>query len=144
VLADLRRLNPAIAGEDAGLIIFDLPGGVRGVLDGNRLADHAADNTRRTMGELLVEGSAASVRLDGQGRLWLRAHGSREEAQVGFGFNDTAFGGDCVFNLCDHVARHMLDGAPLENEASDYLVVQAIERACYASAKNRCWVDVAS
>ncbi len=144
VFADLRRLNPVIAGEDAGLIIFDLPGGVRGVLDGNRLVDHAADNTRRTMGELLLEGSAASVRLDGQGRLWQRAHGSRDETQVEFGFTDTAFGGDCVFNLCNHVVRHMLDGAPLENEASDYLVVQAVERACYASAEKRRWVYVAS
>ncbi len=144
VFADLRRLNPAIAGEDAGLVIFDLPGGVRGVLDGNRLADHACDNTRRTMGEMLVEGSAASVRLDGQGRLWLRVHGSRDEAPITVHFNDTVFGGDCVFNLCNHVVRHMLDGTPLENEASDYLAVQAVERACYASAEKRRWVYVAS
>jgi predicted dehydrogenase len=68
VFADLRKLNPVIAGEDAGMMIFDLPGGVRGVLDANRLADHAADNLRRTMGEMLVEGSAGSLRLDGDAR----------------------------------------------------------------------------
>ncbi len=144
VLADLRRLNPVIAGEDAGIVIFDLPNGVRGVLDGNRLADHAADNTRRTMGEMLIEGADASLRLSGQGELWLRKHGSMEEIQVACDFTDTAFGGDCVYHLCAHVIDHMLDGAELENEASDYLVVQAIERAAYLSAQKRCWIDVAS
>ena len=144
VFADLRQLNPAIAGEDAGLVIFDLPNGVRGVLDGNRLADHAATNPRRTMGEMLVEGSSASLRLDGEGRLHVRAHGSPVEQPVGFDFNDTSFGGDCVYTLCAHVAAHMLDGTPLENEAADYLVVQAVERAIYASAEEQRWVDVAS
>ncbi len=144
VFADLRRLNPVIAGEDAGIVIFDLPDGVRGVLDGNRLADHAADNTRRTMGEMLVEGAEATLRLSGQGELWLRKHGSMEETQVPCEFVDTVFGGDCVFNLCAHVAGHMLDGAELENEASDYLVVQGVERAAYLSSEKRCWIDVAS
>jgi predicted dehydrogenase len=144
VLADLRRLNPVIAGEDAGIVIFDLPHGVRGVLDGNRLADHAADNTRRTMGEMLIEGADATLRLSGQGELWLRKHGSMAETQIPCDFIDTVFGGDCVFNLCAHVAEHMLDGAELENEASDYLVVQAAERAAYLSTEKRCWIDVAS
>lgn len=144
VMADLRRLNPVIAGEDAGIVIFDLPDGVRGVLDGNRLADHAADNTRRTMGEMLIEGADATLRLSGQGELWLRRHGSMEETQVPCDFVDTVFGGDCVFNLCAHVVDHMLDGSELENEASDYLVVQRVERAAYQSTENRCWIDVAS
>ena len=144
VLADLRRLNPVIAGEDAGIVLFDLPNGVRGVLDGNRLADHAADNTRRTMGEMLIEGSDATLRLSGQGELWLRRHGRMEETQVPCDFVDTVFGGDCVFNLCAHVADHMLDGGELENEASDYLVVQRVERAAYQSTEKRCWIDVAS
>lgn len=144
VLADLRRLNPVIAGEDAGIVIFELPDGVRGVLDGNRLADHAADNTRRTMGEMLVEGSAATLRLTGQGELWLRKHGTMDEVEIAYEFADTAFGGDCVFNLCAHVVDHMLDGDELENEASDYLVVQATERAAYLSTEKRCWIDIAS
>ncbi len=50
VYADLRQINPVIAGEDAGMILFDHPGGVRSLFDGNRHIDHAADNHRRTMG----------------------------------------------------------------------------------------------
>ncbi len=143
VFADLRRLNPAIAGEDAGILIFDMPNGVRAVLDANRLADHAATNLRRTMGELLIEGSAATLRLDGEARLFLRAHGEIGESEITYFWNDHGFGGDCVFNLCEHVVRHMLYGTLLENEAADYLIVQAVERAAYDSAEGKCWQMVA-
>lgn len=139
VFADLRRLNPVIAGEDAGIVLMDLPKGVRGVLDANRLADHAADNTRRTMGEMLIEGSSGTLRLNGQGELHLRQHGDTSERQVDYTFNDANFGGDCVFNLCAHVAAHMRDGAPLENTAAEYSIVQQIVEAAYASAHSGCW-----
>jgi len=142
VFADLRKLNPVIAGEDAGMMIFDLPGGVRGVLDANRLADHAADNLRRTMGEMLVEGSAGSLRLDGDARLLLRMHGEVDERQLDYSWIDHGFGGDCVYALCQHVVRHMLDGDILENEAADYLFVQKVEQAVYASAQHGCWVKL--
>ena len=43
VTARLRRINPAIAGEDAGIIVFEFAGGATGLFDGNRLNDHVAD-----------------------------------------------------------------------------------------------------
>ena len=42
---------------------------------GNRLADHKAENRRLTMGEMMIEGSDGTLRLDGDGALWLRSHG---------------------------------------------------------------------
>ena len=60
VYADVRRLNPAIAGEDAALIIFKYKTGMRAIFDGNRLACHRADNHRLTMGEALFETQTAS------------------------------------------------------------------------------------
>ena len=51
VFADLRKLNPVIAGEDAGLVMFAYDDGRRAMIDGNRHLDHAATNTRCTMGE---------------------------------------------------------------------------------------------
>ena len=66
VAARLRRLNPAIAGEDAGLVLLDFASGAAGLFDGNRLVDFPAENPRLTMGEMLLEGSdgrAASRRL---------------------------------------------------------------------------------
>ena len=60
VYADLRQVNPAIAGEDAGVILMTHENGMRTIFDGNRCLDHAADNLRRTMGEALVEGDKRS------------------------------------------------------------------------------------
>ena len=37
VYAALRRLNPALKGEDAGMMLFDFPSGARAVFDGTRL-----------------------------------------------------------------------------------------------------------
>ena len=78
IYADLRRLNPNIAGEDAGLIILGYEDGRRAIFDGNRLIDHAAENRRLTMGEALVEATppasglmdmAAFTAADRQNRL---------------------------------------------------------------------------
>jgi len=95
--AQLRRLNPAIAGEDAGLILFEFDSGAVGLFDGNRLSDHAATNRRLTLGEMLIEGSGGTLRLDGDGRLWLRAFGENDEVQQVFEWQDRHFGGDCVY-----------------------------------------------
>ncbi|MEM6988418.1 MAG: Gfo/Idh/MocA family oxidoreductase, partial [Pseudomonadota bacterium] len=77
VYADVRQLNPAIAGEDAGILIMHHASGVQSVFDGNRLADHAAVNHRRTMGELIIDGERGELRLDGNGELTLRERGSQ-------------------------------------------------------------------
>ncbi len=82
VFAWLRRLNPAIAGEDAGYILFRFANGAAGLFDGNRLNEHVSDELRRTMGEMWLEGSAGVLRLDGAGRLWLKPHGGEERQHV--------------------------------------------------------------
>lgn len=135
VYADLRQVNPVIAGEDAGCILFDHPGGVRALFDGNRLLDHAADNLRRTMGEALIEGTKGTLRLLGDGSLRLRRFGAREETELLPPDTWDGFGGDCVHALQRHVVCGVLDGAPLENTAPDYLTVIQVEEAIYASAQ---------
>lgn len=134
VFADLRRLNPAIAGEDAGFLLFRYPGGRRALFDGNRLVDHAADNTRYTMGECLVEGSAGALALDGWGRLAFRATGERQWRPLGGAPTTTGFGGDSVHALQKHVSDHLLTGSPIENAAAAYLRNLEIEEALYESA----------
>jgi predicted dehydrogenase len=135
VTADLRRLNPAIRGEDAGLIIFEHENGLRSLFDGNRLSDHDADNARRTLGEMLVEGAAGVLRLNGDAELTFRAHGSREHEGIDYSWRDRGFGGDCVYRLQRHVVAHLLDDAPVMNAAADYLRNQEIEEAVYLSAQ---------
>ena len=135
VYADLRRLNAALAGEDAGLILFEHEGGVRALFDGNRLADHVAENRRLTMGELLVECEAGTLRLDGDGALHMRRFGTNEETPHPYEWSRQGFSGDAVHALQSHVVAHLLDGAPLENAAADYLRNLEIEEAVYRSSE---------
>ena len=134
IYADLRRLNPDIAGEDAGIIICGYDSGFRAVFDGNRLADHAADNPRLTMGEAMLEGEGGSIRLDGFGRILLRTHGSREWIELSAPPADTGFGSGCVAALCRQALEAWKRGGEPEVTAQDYLGVLALEEAVYDSA----------
>jgi predicted dehydrogenase len=78
VTARLRRLNPVIAGEDSGLLIFEFDDARTGLFDGNRLNGHPATHLRRTMGEMWLEGERGVMRLDGEARLWWQPHGGVE------------------------------------------------------------------
>ena len=137
VYADLRRLNPAISGEDAGVVLFDFASGVRGVFDANRLVDHASVDTRLTMGEMWIEGSVAVLHLDGSGQLSLRDKGATVAAPVPFAWNNRGYGGDCVYVCLKHVADHLLHDAPLENRAEAYLRNLEIEAAVYRSSEEK-------
>ncbi len=139
VMAWLARLNPHIAGEDAGVVLFDFAGGARGVFDGNRLVDHVAADRRRTMGELLLEGSRAVARLDGDGGVWLRAHGSNDERPVAYERQDRGFAGDSVFLYQRHVLAHLAGEGPLENGAGDYLANMQVVEAAYRSSETGAW-----
>jgi predicted dehydrogenase len=134
VFASLRRINPVIAGEDAGYILFEFKGGATGLFDGNRLNDHVAANPRRTMGEMWLEGSAGVLRLDGGARLWWKPH-QRPEAEHRYDRGPAdAFGGGCCGALQAHVVRALLGNAPLENTGMDYLANLRVEEAVYRSS----------
>ncbi|MEE4187701.1 MAG: Gfo/Idh/MocA family oxidoreductase [Roseobacter sp.] len=135
VYADLRRLNPAIAGEDAGVILFDHPGGVTALFDGNRLLDHSSDNTRRTMGEALFEGTKGTLTLFGDGRVEKRAFGAVDSTVVLAPDRWDGFGGDCVHALQRHVTEALRAGQTPENTARDYCGVLRIRDAIYRSAE---------
>jgi len=135
VYAELRRLNPAIVGEDAGYFIYSYANGARALFDGNRLLDHAAEDHRRTMGEFRVEGTDGELYLRGSGAVLFRARGSSEWQTLAEPPAAGGFGGDCVAALQDHVVRGLLDGAPMENTATSYLPNMRIEYALYKSAE---------
>ncbi|MGB5556873.1 MAG: Gfo/Idh/MocA family oxidoreductase [Paracoccaceae bacterium] len=135
VYADLCHLNPAITGEDAGIVLLDHASGARSLFDGNRHLDHAAKNLRHTMGEALVEGPKGSLTLTGDGAVNFRAFGANHAQTLLAAGPTEGFGGDCVHALQSHVVAGLLDGAPLENTAQDYLTVLGIEQAIYRSAR---------
>ena len=134
VTALLRRLNPAIAGEDAGYIAFEFAGGSSGLFDGNRLNDHVASDPRRTMGEMWLEGEKGVLRLDGEARLWWKPHREPEAEHPYDRGPADAFGGGCCEALQRHVIAHFLHGAPLENTGRDYLANLRVQEAVYRSA----------
>lgn len=142
VFADLRQINPVIAGEDAGYILFRYENGVRALFDGNRLLDHAAENTRCTMGEALIEGTKGTIALRGDGSVQLRGFGDTKDREILAASTHEGFGGDCVYHLQNHVVRALLEGGDMENLARDYLPVIKQENAIYASADDGVWVHL--
>jgi predicted dehydrogenase len=143
VSARLRRLNPVIAGEDAGLVIFEFDDARTGLFDGNRLNGHAAADARRTLGEMWLEGEAGVLRLDGDARLWWQPHGGRELEHAYPHDAPGAFGG-AVTALQSHVLRHFEQGAALENSAAEYLHNLHVQEAIYHSHATGRRVEMAS
>lgn len=141
VFARLRRLNAAIAGEDAGHVVFAFGSGAAGLLDGNRLLDFSADNPRLTMGELRVEGTGGGLRVDGEGRIWRRPRGGAE-AEHAYAWENKGYAGDSVHALQTHVVRHLREGTAVENEARDYLDAIRVEEAIYRSHAEARWVTL--
>ncbi len=142
VYAELRTMNPAIAGEDAAYVLFEFDNNKRALFDGNRLLDHAASNHRLTLGECLVEGTTGTLTVDGDGSVDHRAFGAINAqvlmpAQVWPGF-----GGDCVHALQLHVVQALTSGQPLENIAEDYMEVLEVEAAIYRSAAQQARVSL--
>ncbi len=135
VFADLRKMNPVIAGEDAGHILFAHDNGVRTLFDGNRHLDHAAEIHRTTLGECLVEGTEGVLTLAGDGSVTHRAFGDVNGKAVLAARNWQGFAGDCVYALQKHVVDAVRHGAAIENDAESYLRVIEIEEAVYRSAQ---------
>ncbi len=137
VYADLHRLNPHIAGEDAGLLLMQHAGGARSVFDGNRLADSGADVPRLTMGVFRLEGEAGCLRLDPDGGLFFRAFGAQTETVLPLPYPAArdGFGGGCVHALISHLVSARLGGTEPENTARAYLPVLRIIDAAYRSAE---------
>lgn len=136
VYADLRRLNSHIDGEDAGYFILGFPDGLRALYDANRLLDFEAEDYRLTMGEMVIEGEAGSLRLDGFGCLRFREAYSQDVTELLSAKQWPGFAGDCVFYLQKHIVDALNGRCPFENEADAYLRNIEIEEIIYQSAES--------
>jgi len=133
VYARLRRLNPVIAGEDSGLLVFEFDGGGTGLWDANRYNESLAEDARYTFGEFLLEGDRGAVRLFEDGRLLIQPLGApaREHAYT---HERRGFAGDCCYRTIRHFIDRLKDGAAFETNGRDYLRTLAVQEAVYASA----------
>lgn len=132
VYAKLRKLNPVIAGEDCGLVLFDFKNGGQGVLDGNRYNESNHKNPRYTFGETVIEGNGGTIRLYLDGKITLQALGKTEEI-IEYHHENKGFAGDCVYHTQKHFVDAFLQNQPFETNGLDYLKNLIIQEAIYQS-----------
>jgi predicted dehydrogenase len=133
VYARLRRLNPAIRGEDAGQILFTFAGGGTATLDASRYHENEAANPRYTFGELRIDGTGGHLAMNTDGSLRLKQLG-KPAVPVEYPHADINFAGDCVYALQRHFTDAVLAGTPFESEGPDYLRSIRVMEAVYESA----------
>ncbi len=134
--ASLRRLNPVIAGEDAGRLSFRFRSGAEAVWDANRYNESLSKDFRYTFGELQVEAEGGSIWLGFDGSIRIKKLGQpvylHEYAHTHLGF-----GGDCVY-ACQQHFLDVLDGkAVCETSPHDYEKSLRVVEALYESARKK-------
>jgi predicted dehydrogenase/kynurenine formamidase len=134
--AQLRRLNPLIAGEDAGRLTFRFESGAEGLWDANRYNESLSDDFRYTFGELLVESDGGSIWLDFDGSIRIKQLGQPPILHP-YTPGRQGFGGDCVY-ACQQHFLDVLDGKAIcETSPAEYEKSLRVVEALYASAKPR-------
>ena len=135
VFAQLRRLNPAIRGEDAGQVLFSFESGATAILDANRYNEAETPNPRYTFGELRLDGTRGHLAMEADSSMRIKPLG-KDIRPVEYPRENRNFAGDCVYRLQRHFIDRMLDGKSFESTGEDYLKTLAIVEAVYASAES--------
>lgn len=133
VYAQLKKLNPVIQGEDAGLLILQMQNGATATWDANRFNESTASDPRYTFGELLLETDAGSIRLYADGRLTLQSLGQPEREHE-YEHSQAGFGGDCVRATQQHFVDCLRTGTEFETAGREYLKTLQVVEAVYESA----------
>ena len=133
VFARLKRLNPAIKGEDSGVVLFDFTSGASGLWDADRYHEGAAKDPRYTFGEFFLEGEEGALRIDGEGSIFLRRLGG-EDVVHSYRHGHEGFAGDSVLATFAHFIQCLSDGRSFETAGAAYLRTLAVQEAIYDSA----------
>lgn len=134
VCARTAHLNPAVAGEDAALVVLGHTGGATSALDGSWAVPAEPPPWPSTReGDVVVEGRDGVLHFSpANGDLRLTtADGSRVVAS----YPNVEAGFQRAFDSCiGHFARRVRAGEPFESPASDNLRTLAATFAAYESA----------
>ncbi|MGH9374183.1 MAG: Gfo/Idh/MocA family protein, partial [Vicinamibacterales bacterium] len=98
VFASLRRLNPAIKGEDAGYLALRFVSGATAIWDANRYNEVEAESPRFTFGHMRIDGTAGHLVLDTDSNLRVKRLGE-PAYDVAYSRERKNFAGDCVYFL---------------------------------------------
>ncbi len=135
VYSILKKLNPVIKGEDAGLMILNFDKQTTAVWDANRFNENNFKKSRYTFGEYLIEGSKGSLRLYSDGRITMQNLG-KEEIEHKYVHNDVGFAGDCCYIFQRDFIDNLISGNDFETNGFNYLKTLTVQDAVYESAKN--------
>jgi D-apiose dehydrogenase len=136
VFARLKRLNSAIAGEDAALLVLTFGGGATAVWDANRYNETEAASPRLTFGRMRIDGSGGHLTLAADSTIRVKRLGEPGR-NLDYPRQDAGFAGDCVYFLQRHFVDCMLSGREFESSGRDYLQTMHVMEAAYESASRR-------
>ena len=142
VVAETKRLNPAIRGEDAGQLLLKFQNGSTAIWDANRYNESEAESPRFTFGELRVDGTAGHLTMDAGSTIRVKRLG-QPATELDYVRERKNFAGDCVFALQRHFVDCVLSGQEFESSGPDYLKNVRIVEAAYESARTGNSVRVA-
>ncbi len=133
VFASLQRLNPRIAGEDSGMILFEFASGARGIWDANRFNEPNCATPRYTFGRFLIEGNGGSIRLADDGQMTIQSLGQAEVVHP-YPHGQQQFASDCVFTTQLHFVDALRNRTAFETDGVEYLKTLRVQQAIYQSA----------
>jgi predicted dehydrogenase len=141
VFAQLRRLNPTIRGEDAGLLFLKFRSGATAVWDANRYNEGDTDRPRFTFCQLRIDGMGGHLTMDADSNLRVKTLGESAR-DIAYERADKNFAGDCVYFLQRHFVDCMLTGTQFESNGEDYLRSMQVMEAAYESSARSTVVDI--
>jgi len=134
VYAHLRRLNPAIRGEETGQVFFRFANEATAIWDANRYNEVESPSPRYTFGQMRIDARGGHVTLDTEANLRIKPLGqSGYDAE--YPHRNLNFAGDCVYALQRHFVESMRTGDAFEANGDDYLKTLAVVDAVYESAR---------
>jgi predicted dehydrogenase len=128
---ETRRQNPVIAGEDWAEVRAAFDGGATGFIHGDRHSGPVPAPV--AMGEMIVEGADATLRVAADGNLFLKRRGA-DEKKLPFAPPATGYKGDSVLATQEHLLDCLATGRPCESEGREYLKTVALVEDCYRLA----------
>ncbi|NJM50712.1 MAG: Gfo/Idh/MocA family oxidoreductase [Sphingomonadales bacterium] len=133
VYSRIQKRNAAIAGEDAAQIICGFTNGATAILDASRYNESEHPNPRFTFGTMRIDCANGHVRLDEDGRLWVKQLG-HDVSEIDYIPPKTGFAGDCAFATLNHFVTELNDARNFETDGPSYLKTLKLVDACYRSA----------
>jgi len=134
VFATLRKLNPVIRGEDAGLLLMNFKSGATALWDANRYNEVEAESPRLTFGQLRIDGTRGHLSMDTESNLRMKLLGEPGQ-EIEYTRATINFAGDCVYFLQRHFVDCVLNGKEFESSGDDYLKTIQVVQAAYDSAE---------